>query len=223
MIYVTGDFHGDMEKFHSKEMKKLKKGDYLIICGDFGFIWDGSKTEQKLLKKIGKLKYNVLFMEGTHDNLDLIKSYPEVDFMGAKARNISGNLMYLQRGSIYSIENKNIFVFGGGESDDIDERQEGINWWREELPTVEETELAKARLLEYRNVVDYIVTHECSGKMRDFIHIQSNFDETNNLHRFLDDVANDCMYKVWYFGKHHLDKIVSQKAVAVFDKVLLLK
>ena len=66
MIYLTGDLHGDFERFRSKEMKKLKKGDTLIVCGDFGFVWDGSKKEQSILKKLGKSKYQILFIEGTH-------------------------------------------------------------------------------------------------------------------------------------------------------------
>ena len=53
MLYVTGDTHGDYERFTSSALKKLKKGDTLVICGDFGFIWDGSKNEEKMLKKIG--------------------------------------------------------------------------------------------------------------------------------------------------------------------------
>lgn len=57
MIYFTGDLHGDYDRFKSKELKKLKKGDTLIVCGDFGFLWDGSKKEQSILKKIEKLKY----------------------------------------------------------------------------------------------------------------------------------------------------------------------
>ena len=57
MIYLTGDLHGDIERLKSKEMKKLKKGDTLIVCGDFGFVWDGSKKEQSVLKKLGKSKY----------------------------------------------------------------------------------------------------------------------------------------------------------------------
>lgn len=46
MIYLTGDTHGGMERFQSKEAKQLKKGDTLIICGDFGFIWDGPKGKR---------------------------------------------------------------------------------------------------------------------------------------------------------------------------------
>ena len=54
MIYVTGDIHADLDRFKGKEAKKLKKGDTLIVCGDFGFVWDGSKKEQQVLKWIGK-------------------------------------------------------------------------------------------------------------------------------------------------------------------------
>ena len=82
MIYLTGDLHGDIERLKSKEMKKLKKGDTLIVCGDFGFVWDGSKKEQSVLKKLGKSKYQILFAEGTHDNLDLLEQYPAEDWNG---------------------------------------------------------------------------------------------------------------------------------------------
>ena len=46
MIYVTGDTHGELADFQQKEFKKLKKGDYLLVCGDFGFFWNGDKSEQ---------------------------------------------------------------------------------------------------------------------------------------------------------------------------------
>ena len=46
MICITGDMHADFSRFKNKKLKRLKKGDYLIICGDFGFIWDGSKKEK---------------------------------------------------------------------------------------------------------------------------------------------------------------------------------
>lgn len=60
MICVTGDLHGDITRFRSPVLKKLRRGDALIITGDFGCIWDGSKKEKKMLKKLGKKKYNVL-------------------------------------------------------------------------------------------------------------------------------------------------------------------
>ena len=100
LIYVTGDLHGDMERFKSKKLKKLKKGDTLIVCGDFGFVWDGGKKEQKLLKWIGKRRYQVLFVDGTHENFDRLFDYELFELGGAPARHISGNLSYLQRGVV---------------------------------------------------------------------------------------------------------------------------
>ncbi|MFR9191178.1 MAG: hypothetical protein ACLVL7_13915 [Anaerotruncus massiliensis (ex Togo et al. 2019)] len=114
MIYVTGDVHADLGRFKGKAAKKLKKGDTLIVCGDFGFVWDGSKKEQRVLKWLGKRRYSVLFVEGTHDNLDLLAGYPVVDFCGGKARQISGKCHQLLRGEIYTIESDEVFTLGRG-------------------------------------------------------------------------------------------------------------
>ena len=116
MIYLTGDLHGDFERFRSKEMKKLKKGDTLIVCGDFGFVWDGSKKEQSILKKLGKSKYQILFIEGTHDNLDLLSQYPQEEWNGGKVRRISGSLLKLERGEVFELEGKRFFAFGAARS-----------------------------------------------------------------------------------------------------------
>ena len=72
MIYVTGDLHGDPARLSDKALRRLKKGDTLLVCGDFGFVWDGSPAELKLRRKIGKQKYITIFVDGTHDNLPMI-------------------------------------------------------------------------------------------------------------------------------------------------------
>ena len=113
MLYVTGDTHGDYERFTSSALKKLKKGDTLFICGDFGFIWDGSKNEEKMLKKIGKLKYNVCFIDGTHENFERLRSYEVSEFKGGKVHHITGNLYHLMRGQVYDFDGVSVFAMGG--------------------------------------------------------------------------------------------------------------
>ena len=44
MIYVTGDTHGEADRLSPSKLRALKAGDTLIVCGDFGFLWDDSKT-----------------------------------------------------------------------------------------------------------------------------------------------------------------------------------
>lgn len=48
MIFITGDTHGgiDIKKLSSRNFpkgKKLTKNDFLIITGDFGFVWSGNR------------------------------------------------------------------------------------------------------------------------------------------------------------------------------------
>lgn len=217
MIYITGDLHGDKQRLKDKQLRHLKKGDTLIVCGDFGFLWDGSKKESTYLKKMGKLKYNILFIEGTHDNLDLIGQYPLEDWNGGKVRRISGNLLKLERGSIYTIEGKSIFTFGGGESIDLDERLKDNMWWSQELPTEEELQLAKANLEAQENKVDYIITHECSSKVKSFIDMKS--DHINMLTAFFDHIAEEVEFKGWYFGCYHMDKIIPPHYHAMFQHI----
>lgn len=49
-IFMTGDTHGDFSRLRPaafREQGGLTKDDYLIICGDFGGVWDGSEIEQQ--------------------------------------------------------------------------------------------------------------------------------------------------------------------------------
>ena len=48
MIYITGDTHGDISCFKNPKLNKLGEKDILIVCGDFGFIWNPQdKNERK--------------------------------------------------------------------------------------------------------------------------------------------------------------------------------
>lgn len=217
MIYITGDMHGDLERFKQKALKPLQRGDSLIVCGDFGFIWDGSQRENKILHKIGKFKFNVLFLEGTHDNISQISQYPTEMWNGGLVRRISGNLLKLERGSIYTIEGKTIFAFGGGESLDMDERLRDSMWWPEELPDENELEQARNNLDASGNVVDYMITHECGTKVKRFIDMET--DHINPMTAFFDSIAEDVLYKGWYFGCYHLDKIIPPRFHAIFQGV----
>lgn len=55
---------GNWADFQQKEFKKLKKGDYLLVCGDFGFFWNSDKSEQKALKWLSRQKYTILLWRG---------------------------------------------------------------------------------------------------------------------------------------------------------------
>ncbi|MCL2034542.1 MAG: metallophosphoesterase [Oscillospiraceae bacterium] len=216
MIYVTGDMHGDISRLRSRSARKLKKGDYLIVCGDFGFLWEGSKKERRILKWLGKRKYTVLFIEGTHDNLDLINEYPVSQWSGGSVHEISGKLKHLIRGSVFEIDGFKIFAFGGGESDDADLRKSC--WWSEEMPTLAELSKARDKLLEHDNKLDYIFTHQSSRHMKRVITMHDN--DTNVLDVFFDAVRDHCKYKQWFFGGYHINKKIPPSEMALFNAIV---
>ena len=47
MVYLTGDTHGELDRFKHGRLRWLGKRDIVVVLGDFGFVWDGSKEEQK--------------------------------------------------------------------------------------------------------------------------------------------------------------------------------
>ena len=103
MIYVTGDTHGILSRFDDPRLKKLRAGDTLIICGDFGFIWDGGKEEMNALKKLSKKKYNICFVDGTHENFDMLSKLKIKKWNGGKVHHIASNIFHLMRGQIFTI------------------------------------------------------------------------------------------------------------------------
>lgn len=132
----------------------------MIVCGDFGFLWDGGPKEEKNLKKLGSKKYQILFVDGTHENFDLLDSYPISDWNGGKVQQISGNLYHLMRGQVYTLEGKKIFTFGGGESTEKQMYIDAGKWWEREMPNLSEMRTAVDQLRANEFQVDYILTHE---------------------------------------------------------------
>ena len=54
MVYLTGDTHGELDRFKHGKLRWLGKRDVVLVLGDFGFVWDGSKAEQKKLDWLRK-------------------------------------------------------------------------------------------------------------------------------------------------------------------------
>lgn len=221
MVYVTGDIHGDAERFESTAAKKLKKGDTLLVCGDFGFVWSGKKSEKKLLKKIGKLKYNVCFIDGTHENFDLLNEYEVTEWNGGKVQNISGNLYHLMRGQVFEIEGLKIFTMGGGESPDIDLRFENNTWFREEIPSPAQLREGIENLDKNGGKVDIIITHEPPAKIKSFLTLKDKDPvRITAFNQYLEQINDNAEFSKWYFGSMHRDKYISSSHTALFTHIV---
>lgn len=221
MILITGDTHGDITRFKNAALKKMKKNDSLIICGDFGFVWNGGKAEKKTLKWLGKRKYNVLFVEGLHENFDELEKYETEYWCGGLTRRISGNLRQLINGEVYELHGCRVFAFGGGINDDLDfntlHDSEKIH--ERDDPDEAELEQMLSTLSENSNKVDFIVSYEPPATITEFITIGKT--DRNCINTFLDRVRERTEFRMWYFGRHHVNKIIPPKFHALFDDVVV--
>jgi len=220
-VYITGDMHGDIERLYSKEFRKLKKGDTLIVCGDFGYIFDGSDLEKKVIKYLSTRKFVTAFVEGTHDNLDTINRSRVTVWKGGKVHRIKGNLLHLMRGQIFNIENHTFFTFGGGESIDKDMRVPTGLWWREEEPTPNEM-ADGARILDDAGcMVDYMITHEPPSLVKSAILLRNgDADRVNKINGYFEELSRSVKYKQWFFGSMHFDKQITDHHTCVFQKCI---
>lgn len=221
MIYVTGDMHGDESRLYDKEWRKLKANDVLIVCGDFGFVWDNSEREKSTLKYLGSRKFTVCFLDGCHENFEIINKARKTVWKGGYVHRISGNLFHLMRGEIYNINGTRIFTFGGGESEDKDIRQEQQRWWRNELPSPEEMARGAETLDECDGEIDYVITHEPPSLVKSSMLLRKgNADHVNKLNGYLEEIGRYCNYKQWYFGSLHEDRRITPKHTCLFNKII---
>lgn len=250
-IFVTGDCHREFKKFNMEnfpEQKNLDKDDYVIICGDFGGIWDvgwESREEKYWLKWLDDKKYTTLFVDGNHENFDRLNGYPVKQWHGGLVHEIRASVLHLMRGQIFEIGGNRIFTMGGASSHDISgglldpeepefarkkkELDKGwepyrirhLSWWEQELPNDAEYNEAAKNLEACNYEVDYIISHCCSNVTQDLLCTDGCFG-TDALTEFFDAVQRECQYKKWYFGHYHMDDTVSEKEVILYREILPL-
>lgn len=221
MVYITGDTHGDISWFKNPKLKKLGEKDILIVCGDFGFLWDSNNPkEQKNLEALKSKKYTICFVDGAHENFDILNSYTPYRWKGGNAHKIADNIFHLMRGEIFTLDGKTFFVMGGGESDDRDMGEDGISWWEDEMPNGEEIKNAEDNLKTAEYKVNYILTYEAPAIAKDFMKLHTKeAARITPLNTYLQNLTKSVDYYHWYFGSLHTDKQISKKMTAVFNQI----
>jgi len=210
-IILSGDTHGmtDMGKVtdYFDTYDGYTKEDYLIILGDTAILWDGGQHDREIQEMLEALPVTTLWIDGNHDNFDMLEEYETELWHGGKVNFISDSIIHLCRGQVFEIEGKTFFTFGGANSVDKMYRTPGRSWWMQEMPTDEEYEEGLANLERVGWKVDYILTHTCPAHVAYQIatYIQPGEEL---LQRYLDRIAEDTEFKEWYFGHWHMDEVV---------------
>lgn len=226
MIYLSSDTHGDIDinklsASHWPEGKNLTEDDVVIICGDFGLVWDPpnniSGTERAWTKWLNSKPWTTLFVDGNHENFSRLYSYPIIKKYGGQVHKVSDKIFHLMRGEYYNIQSKTFWVMGGATSVDKWARQPYISWWEEEMPTYKECVYGYENLESHGLKVDYILTHCAPSVIVDKIYTDHSRDALTD---FLDIVYHSVDFKHWYCGHYHRDQNITDKFTILYNNIV---
>lgn len=226
-IFV-GDTHGDVEYKLSDErlpdsFLNSNEAKYLFICGDFGVIWRNSIEQEEKLKWLKNRNFFVCFIDGNHENFDILESFPVEFWNGGKVHRICDNIFHLMRGQVFTILDKKIFTFGGANSIDKHIRIPNISWWPREMPSEAEYLEGLRNLKNANNKIDIIITHTCSTRTLYNLPASifgANKPQIDSLNKYLDLIENTVSFKLWVFGHFHIDMEVDDRHVVLYQEFL---
>ena len=241
-IIITGDIHGNpfqrlnLENF--PEGKTFTKEDYVIILGDFGLVWDDSAMEHSCLNWLENKPWTTLFIDGNHENYDLLNKFPIEEWGGGRVQKIRSSVIHLLRGEVYDIGGYKFLAMGGARSHDIQDgvlevgdprikiwkkddfklfRINHISWWGEEIPNEEERKNALKNLAENDYKVDYILTHEAPSS--DVVLMDHLLYHPDEYSKWLEmEIRQKVKYKKWFFGHYHLNLDINEKETCLFER-----
>ena len=243
MIWITGDTHADFRRFANRRFAAAAD-DYLIICGDFGGVWDGSAAENYWLDWLGEKPWTTLFLDGNHENHERLASFPTEQWHGGKVHVIRPRLLHLMRGQVFVIDGLRFFVMGGAASHDIDAgvldpedpdfqskrrrldrarvfyRVNRISWWKEELPSEAEYAEGRTNLERVGDRVDVVLSHCAPSSVQE--QIGGGGYRRDSLTDYLDEIRQRCAFRRWFFGHYHGNLELDRQFVLLYRSVVPL-
>lgn len=221
MIFVTGDTHGslDIHKLNTTSFyqKELSKQDYVVILGDFGLLWNNSGEDKYWLDWLNKKNFTTLFVDGNHENFDLLNSFEIDTWCGGKVHKIRDSIIHLMRGQVFSIDGYKIFTMGGAASIDKAYRKVGLTWWKDEIPSQDEMSEGLENLALSNWKVDFVFTHTTSNRIMETM---KYVKEKNVLNDYFDMLQVHVHYNHWYCGHLHCNETVMEKHTVLYEKII---
>ncbi len=96
-----------------------------------------------------------------------------------------------------------------------------LSWWKDELPSEDEYQSARASLDKAGWEVDYILTHCYSTSVQD--ELSGGFYQADTLTDFLDEITQRCEFKYHFFGHYNMDRIIQKKYALLYEQSIRLK
>lgn len=230
-IFVTGDIHAsyDIAKLSEScfDTAGLTKDDYVIICGDFGLVWNNSASEQYWLRWLDARPFTTLFVDGNHERFSLLNSLPETTWNGGAVHQVATSVLHLKRGQLFNIDGYRIFAMGGASSSEYDRthRTQGETWFTEEIPNEQERAAALETLDAADWDCDFVITHCAPSSSAQGISEHTNRLEIHPMDEYTDwlqTIQDRLTYRHWFCGHYHIDAQIQDKTTALYNRIAVL-
>ena len=216
--FLKGDIHGNLfEVIEFINRFELGENDNIIILGDCGIAWRKDRKDLDQNIKLWNESSNgvkLYFLDGNHENFNILNSLPIENNMGK----IADNIYHLRRGEIYEFEGKKILVCGGADSVDKYRRIENFTWWKEE--TISQETIDNIPAGHY----DYVLTHCCPRSIFDnnrvYLSTLQFLDENkinHNSEDMLEQLKDKITFDHWCFGHYHINRNLDNKFTCLFE------
>ena len=228
---MTGDIHAsyDIAKLSEScfDTAGLTKDDYVIICGDFGLVWNNSASEQYWLRWLDTRPFTTLFVDGNHEGFSLLNSLPETTWNGGAVHQVATSVFHLKRGQLFNIDGYRIFAMGGASSSEYDRthRTQGETWFNEEIPNEQERAAALETLDAANWDCDFVITHCAPSSCAHGISEHTDRLEIHPMDEYTDwlqTIQDHLTYRHWFCGHYHIDAQIQDKTTALYNRIAVL-
>lgn len=196
---VMGDLHGEWGRFSKLNfpgVEELREGDRIFCAGDFGFVSRTNPKKMLVLDWLETCPFEILFVDGNHEDFAAISSFPEEEWHGGRVHRIRKNIRHLMRGQVYDIDGKKLFTMGGAYTREAP--KEG------EMPSPKEYAEARRNLEKAEYRIDYVLSHAVAEQVMTILH--RNHQEEKELNFFLEEVRTRTEPERHYAGHLHQDR-----------------
>ncbi len=230
MIYLTGDTHGDFERYLEFTNKiNPTDNDVMIVLGDAGLNYYGDDRDTYRKQFVNNFPFTTFCIHGNHEMRPFdITSYKFKEFCGGKVwfEEEYPNLLFAKDGEIFNFGGLSCIVIGGAYSVDKYYRlARGWNWFENEQPSAEIKEYVEKQLASHNNKIDIVLSHTCPLKYEPtevFLPMIEQSTVDNSTERWLDTIEEKIAYSKWYCGHYHTIKKID-KMQFMFEDIDILK
>ncbi len=244
-IFATGDTHGGFQRLSPERFpiqKELEREDCVLICGDFGGVWNGEAQDAEKLDWLEERPFTTIFVCGNHENYDELYRYPVVSWHGGRVHQVRPHVLHLMRGQVFELAGRRFFTMGGARSLDVWDgildpsepdfaerywalrnrqavfRVKHLDWWEQELPSEQEYQEARRNLRRVDMQVDFIVTHCAPDSIQDVM--SGGQFRHDRLTGFLQEVRETTQFRCWLFGHYHHNSTIQERFFLLYEQII---